>query len=157
KLAADRLGDAREAIAIWNRVLEAAGDDGDAEALQMLAGLYERDRRWVALIEILRRQARQKGIELKQQVVLLEKVGTLFAEKLQTPDKAVEAYSEIVRLMPTHTKAVRTLRELYAAAGRYRELEALYASHGQYEELCEVLTSVAERVPDSAQKIKLYT
>ncbi len=155
KLAADRLGDAREAIAIWNRVLEGAPDDG--EALQMLAGLYERDRRWPALIEILKRQAHQKGIELKNQVVLLEKMGTLFSEKLQNADKAVEAYREIVRLMPSHIKAMRTLRELYAAAARYDELEALYRGQGQYEELCEILTSVAERVPEATEKIRLYT
>src|SRR5438874_8665179 len=75
RLAADRLGDAREAIAIWNRVLEGAPDDG--EALTMLAGLYERARRWPALIEVVKRQAHHPGIDLKQQVVLLEKAGTL--------------------------------------------------------------------------------
>ena len=155
RLAADRLGDAREAIALWNRVLEGAPKDG--EALSMLAGLYERDRRWPALIEILKRQAHQEGADLKSQVVLLEKIGTLFVEKLQHPDKAVEAYQEIVRLMPSHQKATRTLRELYAAAGRYGELEALYRDQGQYEELCEILTSVAERVPAPEEKIRLYT
>ncbi|MCA1663705.1 MAG: hypothetical protein LC659_05470, partial [Myxococcales bacterium] len=158
KLAADRLGDAREAIAIWNRVLETAADDG--EALQMLGGLYERDRRWAALIEILKRQAHAKSVDLKTQVVLLEKVGTLFSEKLQNPSKAVEAYQEIVRLMPSHQKAMRTLRELYAAAGRYGELEALYRGQGQYEELCEILTSVAERLPgpdQNSEKSRLYT
>ena len=154
KLAADRLGDAREAIAIWNRVLERNRDD--AEAMQMLVGLYERDRRWPALIEVLRRQAGQPGIDLKQQVILLEKVGTLFSEKLANADKAVEAYQEIVRLMPSHQKATRTLRELYAAAGRYAELEALYRGQGQYEELCEILTSVAERVQEPTEKIRLY-
>ncbi|HEY2747131.1 MAG TPA: hypothetical protein VGL86_21055, partial [Polyangia bacterium] len=157
KLAADRLGDAREAIAIWNRVLESAPDDG--EGLSMLAGLYERDRRWPALIEILKRQAHQKGADAKTQVVLLEKVGTLFAEKLANPAKAVEAYQEIVRLMPSHQKAMRTLRELYAAAGRYAELESLYRDQGQYEELCEILTSVAERLPaeQNSERIRLYT
>ncbi|MDB4968610.1 MAG: repeat-containing protein, partial [Myxococcales bacterium] len=149
------LGDAREAISIWNRVIEGAPDD--AEALQTLAGLYERDRRWPALIEVVRRQARAKGLELKLKVVLLEKVGTLFSEKLTNPDKAVEAYQEIVRLMPTHAKAMRTLRELYAAAGRYGELETLYRAQGQYEELCEILTSVAERLADATEKIRLYT
>ncbi|HEX4458684.1 MAG TPA: tetratricopeptide repeat protein, partial [Polyangia bacterium] len=155
KLAADRLGDAREAIAIWNRVLETSPED--VEALALLAGLYERDRRWAALIETLRRQARAPGLELKLQVTLLEKVGSLFAEKLQNPDKAVSAYQEILRLMPSHTKAMRTLRELYAAAGRFGELEALYAGHGQFEELCEILTSVAERAQDPAERMRLYT
>src|SRR5207248_4611717 len=86
-----------------------------------------------------------------------EKVGTLFAEKLANPDKAVEAYQEIVQLLPTHQKAMRTLRELYAAAGRYAELEKLYAGQGQWDELCEILSSVADRVADPAEKIRLYS
>ena len=50
KLAAERLGDAREAIAIWNRVLE--GDARRRRGAGALAGLYEREKRWPALIEI---------------------------------------------------------------------------------------------------------
>ena len=60
--------------------------------------------------------------------------------------------------MPTHQKAMRTLRELYAAAGRFDELEALYRGQGQWEELCEILTSVAERVPATERaSMRLYT
>lgn len=154
RLAADRLGDAKEAIALWNELLRA--DPNDAEALVALQALYEREKRWPALIEVLRRQADQSP-EVKAQVVFLERIGALWAERLQAPDQAIRAYQEIVRRMPSHPKAMRTLRELFAQLGRFDELERLYGEQGQWEELCEVLQSVAERLPDLAQRLGLYT
>ena len=153
KLAQDRLGDNAEAIAIWNRLLEL--DEGDEAALTALSALYEREKRWPALIEIISRQ-KSRTRDVKGQVAHLERVGTLLAEKLLAPSQAVEVYQEIVRLQPTHQKAMRTLRELYGQAGQYEELEKLYGQQAQWDELNEVLMGLAERVERSDQKIDLY-
>ncbi|HEY7956264.1 MAG TPA: tetratricopeptide repeat protein, partial [Polyangia bacterium] len=159
-LASDRLGDAREAIALWNRLLEL--DETDGEALAALGALYEREKRWLAFIEVLRRQSAlcpSDASGVKAQVVLLERIGALYSEKLQAPEQAIGAYQEIVRKLPTHAKALRTLRELFAQGGRFDDLERLYAESGQWEELCEVLHGVAERLAsgEDAQRIRLYT
>jgi tetratricopeptide (TPR) repeat protein len=154
RLAADRLGDAREAIALWNKLLEQ--NESDLEALGALAALYEREKRWLALIECLRRQA-QHAADAKAQVILLERIGTLYSEKLASPEQAIQAYQEIVRKMPSHPKAMRTLRELFAQGQRFDELEKLYGENGQWEELCEVLLGAAERLPETPKKIGLYT
>ena len=130
KLAADRLGDAREAIAIWNRVLEGAPDDGEAladarrtvRARPALAGAH---RDLEAAGAPKRRRAQDAGRAAG------EGGHALLGEAAAIRRKAVEAYQEIVRLMPSHQKAMRTLRELYAEAGRYAELEALYRGQGQ--------------------------
>jgi len=153
KLAQDRLGDNAEAIAIWNRLLEL--DEGDDAALTALSALYEREKRWPALIEIISRQ-KSRTRDVKGQVGHLERIGTLLAEKLFAPTQAVEVYREIVRLQPTHQKAMRTLRELYGQAGQYEELEKLYGQQAQWDELCEVLMGLAERVERPEQKIDLY-
>ncbi|HRI50804.1 MAG TPA: hypothetical protein PLW65_11535, partial [Pseudomonadota bacterium] len=153
KLAQDRLGDNAEAIAIWNRLLEL--DEGDDAALTALSALYEREKRWAALIEIISRQ-KSRTRDVKGQVGHLERIGTLLAEKLLAPTQAVEVYREIVRLQPTHQKAMRTLRELYGQAGQYEELEKLYGQQAQWDELCEVLMGLAERVERPEQKIDLY-
>src|SRR5262249_43665780 len=103
KLAQDRLGDNHEAIAIWNRLLEI--DEADETSLTALAGLYEREKRFPALVEIIARQkARTK--DPKGQIIHLERIGSLLAEKLLAPAQAVEVYQEIVRLQPTHQKAM---------------------------------------------------
>ena len=49
-LAADRLADLRQAIALWNEVLELAPQNRDAAVA--LSVLYEREKRWPALAEI---------------------------------------------------------------------------------------------------------
>ena len=58
--------------------------------------------------------------------------------------------------MPSHQKAMRTLRELYGQAGRYDELEKLYGQQGQWDELYEVLLGLAERADKSETRIDLY-
>ncbi|MSP60174.1 MAG: tetratricopeptide repeat protein [Myxococcales bacterium] len=157
KLAAERLGDAHEAIALWNRLFEDNPEDNDA--LVALAALYEREKRFPALVEVLRRQ-KARATDAKGAIPLLEKIGTLWVERLGAPHKAIEAYQEILRLAPNQQKAVRVLRELFAQAGDFERLEALYAEHGQWEELCETLLTVAERTPspagDNALKIRIY-
>ncbi len=49
KLTAERLGEIKEAIGAWNRLLEL--DAQDQEALSALAALYEREKHWPALVE----------------------------------------------------------------------------------------------------------
>jgi hypothetical protein len=55
KVAGDRLNDVRESISLYNQVL-AQASERDADALAGLATLYDRERRWPALIEVLERQ-----------------------------------------------------------------------------------------------------
>src|SRR5262249_20168636 len=102
RLAAERLGDARESINLWNLVL--AESERDAEAVAALVSLYEREKRWAALVEVLRRQAVAQA-ESPQKIALLERVGLLFVERLGAPVRAAQFYREILQLAPGHQKA----------------------------------------------------
>src|SRR5690606_27662115 len=121
RLAAARLGDSRLAIDIWNRVLELGAADGgapDPEALAALATLYEKDKRYLALADILRRQhelARTPG----EQIALLERLGSLLTDKLRATGPAAEVYHQILAIDAGHSRAARTLRELYSKSGDY--------------------------------------
>ena len=153
KLCAERLGDAKEAIAAWNRLLEL--DEHDAEALAALAALYEREKRWPALVEILRRQASvapttPEARGERSRVSLLERAATLLAERLAQPERAAELYKEILALQPGHARATRTLQQLFAQEGRLDELVALYAQNAQWDELYDVMCGTAERLPATA-------
>ena len=53
QLATDRLSDPNEGIQVWNRLLE--DDPSDGEALDELAKLYRKVKRWPALAEVLER------------------------------------------------------------------------------------------------------
>src|SRR5690606_34552764 len=104
RLAAERLGDTRLAIELNNRILVEWPDA--PETLAALAGLYEREKRWHALAEILHRQiaalrAEQHG---KEAIGLLEKLGQIYSDRLAAPQQAAAAWKEVLDLEPNHGK-----------------------------------------------------
>jgi tetratricopeptide (TPR) repeat protein len=164
RLASDRLGDTRLAIEIYNTMLGEHGLD-HPELLASLAGLYDREKRWLALAEILHRQvasAKHKGSAEKgsghgekDAIALYEKLGQVYSDRLSSPQAAAEAWSSILEIEPTHAKALRTLRELYATAGDFAGLERLYTRLGQEEDLVEALLGIADRLDAKAQRLPL--
>ncbi|HET9623769.1 MAG TPA: tetratricopeptide repeat protein, partial [Kofleriaceae bacterium] len=129
KLAAERLGDTRLAIEIYNSVLAEAGDHPVGDTLAALAALYEREKRFLALVEILHRQ--RAAVTGKEAIALLEKLGQIYADRLAAPAQAAQAWQDVLDVEPGHAKALHTLRELYATAGDFAGLERLYARLGQ--------------------------
>ena len=173
RLAAERVGDNRLSIEIHNRVLDEAGGDDDRardatdggerregppgidETLTALANLYEREKRWLALAEILDRQ-RKRARTKAEAVALLEKLGALLADRVGAPAQAAEAFAAILDLEPGHGKALRTLRELYAAAADWDGLERLYGKLGQWDELIDALVAIGDRSDDRAARLALF-
>jgi golgin subfamily B member 1 len=157
QLAAERLGDSRLAIEIWNRVLELPAEAGEGQgraALAALAGLYERDKRYLALADIYRRQ-RELARTPAEATAVLERLGALFAERLRAPAQAGDIYREILRTDRNHPRAARILRELYSAAHDFESLERTYGELGQWEELVDAFHAIADRTDDRAAKLAL--
>jgi tetratricopeptide (TPR) repeat protein len=163
RLASERLGDARAAIGAWNRVLES--DSGHPEALAQLAQLYEREKRYPALVEILRRMRQTVGDDARAAVPLLERMGALWVERLASQpdlarnalDQGASVFREILSLRPGHAKAVRVLREIYVDAANMEALEQLYGNIGAWDELLETLHAAADRAHEVPQKLRLFS
>ena len=155
RVAGDRLNDVRESIALYNQVLAIA--ERDADALTGLATLYDRERRWPALIEMLERQRLNAAAQnhVAGELALLERRGTLLYERLGATQAAIEVFRRIQELQPKNARAARALREIYAQSGDYAALEALYAEHGAFGDLCDQLTSLADRTADMAARTRL--
>jgi tetratricopeptide (TPR) repeat protein len=162
RLAAERVGDTRLAIEIHNQTLAEAGvaiggapvADGLDETYAALAALYEREKRYPALAEILGRQ-RARAATPAEAIALLEKQGALLADRMGAPALAAEAFAAILALEPHHAKALRTLRELYAAAGDWDGLERLYGGLGQWDELVDALIGLGDRQDDRDARLAL--
>ncbi|HEU0029409.1 MAG TPA: tetratricopeptide repeat protein [Kofleriaceae bacterium] len=152
KLAADRLGDTRLAIEIYNGVLAEAGAD-HTDTLASLAGLYEREKRWLALAEILHRQVGHA--KQRDAIALYEKLGQVYADRLGSPQASADAWQAILDIEPGHAKALRTLRELYATTGDFAGLERLYARLGQADELVDALLAIADRLDAKSARLPL--
>ncbi|HEY5948785.1 MAG TPA: hypothetical protein VIV40_25015, partial [Kofleriaceae bacterium] len=155
RLAAERLGDTRLAIEIYNVILQEAPES--PETLASLANLYDREKRWLALAEILHRQVAtlRAANRSKEAIALLEKLGQVYSDRLAAPQQAANAWKEVLDFEPNHHKALRTLRELYAMAGDFQGLEMLYAKLGQEEELVEALLAIADRIDAKAARLPI--
>lgn len=154
RVASDRLGDAGEAIQVWNQLLE--DDPQDAEALTALAELYRRDDRWAALAEVLHRQ-RDACDDTERALALLEQLGELYTNRLRGPDSAIDVWRQVLALQPEHSKALALLRELFVQEQRWDDLEALFAERQQWAAFVETLINAADRSTDSAVKVRLYS
>ncbi|MDX2022314.1 MAG: hypothetical protein SF187_18910 [Deltaproteobacteria bacterium] len=152
KVAAERLNDEAQAVAIWGEVL--ANNKADAEALGALAALHEKAKDWAALNVVLGQQA-ELATDDATLAALLERRGTLLAEKLNDPSAAALDLVKVHELQPDNQRVFRTLRDLYSKANDFAALEALYAGRGQWSELCDVMTELAEQVTDEKSAIAL--
>src|SRR5262245_45102889 len=157
RVAGDRLDGVGESIAIYNQVLAQEGCERDADALSGLATLYDRERRWPALIEILERQRlnAHAANDAAGELALLERRGTLLHDRLGATQAAIDVFKRIQELQPKNARAARALRESYAQAGDYTALESMYAEHGAFGDLCDQLTSLADRTADMAARTRL--
>ena len=146
-LAAERLADLRQAIGLWNEVLEAA--PSDRPAATALVGLYEREKRWPALVEILSRLAESAGGEKTPEgCALLERRGIILIDKLGAGQAAMSDLRRVNSAQPDNPRVLRALREAYAQNGDLDALESLYATRGAWDELCDVLSGLADRTAD---------
>ena len=155
EIASDRLGSPKEAVGLWNEVLELV--PREPTALAGLAKLYEKEGRWAALAEILGRQAASAGEETAAGCELLERRGIILQEKLGATAAAEATLRKVHAAEPENQRVLRALREIHASTGNFDALEALYADREAWEELYDALTLVAERSKDGAAQAKLLS
>ncbi len=154
-LAAERLADLRQAIGLWNEVLELA--PGDRSAVTALAGLYEREKRWPALAEILGRLAESAGGEGSPEgCALLERRGLILLEKLGAGQAALETLRRVHSAQPENPRVLRALREAYSQTGDIDALESLYSARHAWDDLCDVLSGLAERTSDMRLRTRAF-
>jgi tetratricopeptide (TPR) repeat protein len=152
RLASDRLGEPRAAIALWNQIQELHAEAADPDAVTALIGLYERQKRWLAVAEMVHRQ---RTDDPAQAIAAFEKLASLYADKLDAPTQAAAALRAVLALDRGHARALRTLRDLFADRGDYAALEDLYGGLGQWEDLVDIFAALADRPGERAAQIAL--
>lgn len=153
ELAQKRLGDPTSAIHAWNRVLEL--DDYDPDAIEALIALYDRERSYPPLAEMLERRIALSTDE--ESVSLLERLGALWGDRIGSSGQAISVWKRVLSLRPNHSKATRVLRDLYASEGDWTALESLFAVQGSWTDYIETLLQAADRSKDVALQVKLYS
>ncbi|HMI90215.1 MAG TPA: hypothetical protein VK509_02575, partial [Polyangiales bacterium] len=141
RLATERLRKPAICIELWQDVLAVDGENG--EAINALAGLYERAREWAPLAEVLERKSTQVS-DKAELVALLQKLGTIYGDQLNDDAGAVAAFKRLLEVEPEDRRAQEQLKKRYIAAHAWEELEAFYAASGKWDELIRTLERAAD-------------
>ncbi|HEX4416333.1 MAG TPA: tetratricopeptide repeat protein [Kofleriaceae bacterium] len=112
----DEVKDDHKAIAAYQAILDAAGDE--PSALRSLDRVYQRNAMWRELADILGRQLTIVGPDEDKlaHTELKYRLGQLREQHLGEVPGAIDAYRDILDLMPAHERA-RTALEKYLAPG----------------------------------------
>lgn len=152
RVAGERLHRHADAISLWKDVL--AHDATNAEALDALEKLAEREKDWTTLASVLERRVADQTDE-RERIKLLTKLGSLYGEQARDPMAAADAWKRVLAIDPRNNRALRTLREAYVAASDWDGLEALYREQADWDGLAEVLGNAADRATFPEQKVAL--
>ncbi|MEY4515507.1 MAG: hypothetical protein RLZZ450_7629, partial [Pseudomonadota bacterium] len=113
------LGDAPAAIAAYNAALQEVDDD--AASLSALDDLYGRGEDFGALAEILRRRSELVN-DPEERLDVNLRLGSVLAERLNKPHKAIDAYTRALDDDPGRIDALVALGGLYAGESMWAEL-----------------------------------
>jgi tetratricopeptide (TPR) repeat protein len=152
KLAAERLDRGADALKLYRQVLDE--DPSAGAALDALEKQAERDKDFATVADALERRIAGVSDDATK-VGILQKLGAIYAERLNDHGSAMKAWRRVLELSPGHAKALRVLRDSYLGAGDYEGLTALFAQSNDWEGLAEVLSSAADRAGDAASKVEL--
>jgi tetratricopeptide (TPR) repeat protein len=114
-----RLGAIDEAVGAYRKVLEQ--DPADAEVLDALEELYVRTERYSDLQGVLRRKGELTS-DPEQKEDLLSRIAEIHESVLEEPQRAIEAYREVLELDPSSRRALGSLDRLYESQGLWTEL-----------------------------------
>ncbi|HEY8212320.1 MAG TPA: tetratricopeptide repeat protein [Myxococcaceae bacterium] len=122
----ERLERQEDAILRYNQCLQL--QPGYLPAQKALTRLYERGNRFADLAAMYEQDLLQTT-DKEQVVATLNKIASIYEDRLQDLDHAVETVKRVLELSPDHMPAIRNLARLYERAGRWRELIA----HNEHE------------------------
>ncbi|MCA8920929.1 MAG: tetratricopeptide repeat protein, partial [Planctomycetes bacterium] len=119
EVAEDKLGDLATAARYLGEVRELAPHD--ARVLVALARVQEARGDYKELVETLRRKLSLSD-QPREQVVIWQQIGALYAERLDLPTEAVAAQREALALSPNDATSLTALGDLLRALRDYDEL-----------------------------------
>jgi tetratricopeptide (TPR) repeat protein len=152
KLATERVKKPEVCIDLWQEVL--SNDESNAEALGALAGLYERAKDFDQLASVLERQA-DITFDAPAKIQVLTKLGTIYGERLNNDEGAVNAWRSLLALDPNDRRAQDALKKKYLGLGRWDDLEVFYAESGKWDEFIRVLEQQEAKETNTLAKISL--
>mgnify|MGYP000860176330 CR=1 FL=1 len=127
--------DAQRALAAYQQVLEF--DDANVEALTALSQLHEGRGEWEDLLGVLGRLA---SLNPAEEVLIRVRMAGILEEKVKDPNRAIQAWEDVLSLEATHSVALDHLQNLYGSMENWKGLAAVY------ERLLDLSSSNPDRI-----------
>ncbi|MCP4604920.1 MAG: tetratricopeptide repeat protein [Proteobacteria bacterium] len=121
----------RSALENWENVLSI--DQENTTALRAIAAIHEANKDWALLIETIERIIEVGAAELEASELrdYFAKLGTIFAETLEQPSEAIEAWRRANEVDPTDLESLNALENLYTNQAMWEELADILGSKGE--------------------------
>lgn len=136
----ERLADPEKAITSFLRVLKS--NPHHVESLNAMEDILLQFGRWKEIIPVLERQL-ERGKDPRQSVAYRLRIGLIWKNRLNNPDKAILCFLKVLELDPLHRTALRALDDTLTQNGRW-------------EELVPVVEKLAETSQDPQEYMDLY-
>ncbi|MBA3456339.1 MAG: tetratricopeptide repeat protein, partial [Deltaproteobacteria bacterium] len=156
----DEVKDDQKAIAAYQGILDAAGDE--PVALRSLDRVYLRNSQWKELAEIIGRQLTIVGPEEDKlgHTELKFRLGQVKEQNLDDAAGAIDAYRDILDIMPAHERGRAALEVHLRGGNKHRLLvagilEPVYEQLGEWGPLVGVHEIQLESEKDSLRKTSL--
>ncbi|HIA04937.1 MAG TPA: hypothetical protein EYN66_24080 [Myxococcales bacterium] len=148
KLASEQIRQPSVGVALWEEIR--AADPGNAEAVEQLVGLYERERKYDKLAEILEVRYEHCNDD-GDRVAILDKMGTIWGVRLKDAEKTSEIWRRVLSLDSSHRKAFNELRKSALSSQDWEALEWLFRSYGSIGELVRTLDAQVHSLDDGSK------
>jgi tetratricopeptide (TPR) repeat protein len=140
------------AVSLWKDVLEA--DPDDAKALEALEVIFEKEKAYDRLADVL---SRRVGLLAAgpERVAGLLKLGLLYTDRLGDTASALTAFESLLEIEPSHARARDAVRKAATELRRWDALERTYARDGAWAELVRQLEALVGSAKDEATRVDL--
>ncbi len=150
-LASERIRSAAVAIELWENVR--VREPAHPEALAQLEALYEREKQYEKLIEVLEARYEQTS-DKDSRSKLLEKLAIIYGTRLNDDVRTADVWRRVLETDPDNKKALAELKKRYLQINDFDRLEALYRRYATMLELVRALDAQLPSV-EAAHRLPL--
>lgn len=146
------------AISAYKRITELDGTNG--QAVKELAELLEREARWPALINVLKR-SEELAPTTEDRLAIRYRAAGIWEQQLENPDQAIAGYKAVLDDDSAHTLALKALERLFTALNRPEELLKVFERMVQLattpDEAVRLLNKIASTYEESFEDLRSAT
>ena len=138
EIAEEKLKNPAKAIDVWKQLLRL--DSSCRPAREALVVLYERTRKWNALLELIKDDiAELEDDQVTEKIELYLRMVEIYRDHLRLDVMVINSYNAILEIDPNNTDAIDALAERYEQSKRWNDLLGILTRKAEAAETAEAV------------------